>query len=228
LALVGFEDDLRFAIAHEARAHFDRETFAERVPHPLAKELALKISEETLKHTTNFLDAHAKIDRDRQEKVFSAFTDSDPRRIFSDTILGFAAAELSDFSQKLGQADPFSRLARRLSLWFKPSLDHSRYGIPLPEDGRAVRQTVVRLGDLLTSQDSKLKQLVRIWAGVIPVEASEDGLLHIKSLLTVFDARLSLDGVLGLEILGSLTGDLDSLDVDALNMFSGFRWSAER
>jgi hypothetical protein len=57
----------------------------------------------------------------QKRKVFSAFPETDPRRLLNDTIFGSAAAELSDVAQRLGEADPSSRLAVRLSLWFSAS-----------------------------------------------------------------------------------------------------------
>ena len=209
-------------------ARFDRRTVPKHTPNPLAVELAGKITAETQKTMSDIFDAHEKFDDQRQKKVFLAFAESDPRRIFSDTILGFAAAELSDFSQKLGQADPFSQLARRLSLWFKPFLDFSRYGVACPEDGQAVVKVVLGLVELLDDKGSpNFKKLVRIWAGDLPVEASEEGLRQIKSFVTAFE-RSHFDGILALEILGGLADDIDLLDLDALGVLSQLFGSLHR
>jgi hypothetical protein len=148
--------------------------------------LAAKISDATHKQLAQALDAVERIDDERQKKVFAAFPDPDPRRIFSDTVLGFAAAELSDLSQKLGQADPFSRLARRLSLWFKPSQDYSRYGIPLPNHSRAIADAAIRLIELVKDENTdNVKRLLRIWSGAEPIEASRGAIVGIRSLLSL-------------------------------------------
>jgi hypothetical protein len=55
----------------------------------------------------------------------------------------------------LGETDPFLRLARRLSLWFKPWLEFTRYGLPLASDGRAVALAVRRLVESISGDDAK-------------------------------------------------------------------------
>ena len=83
--------------------------------------------------------------RDRIDNfVLSAFAEPDPRRLLNETMFGLPAAALADVSQRLGDMDPFLRLAHRLSLWFKSSRDLSRYGI-VWQDGRAVRAAVLKL-----------------------------------------------------------------------------------
>ncbi|QHO77832.1 hypothetical protein ACH79_39755 [Bradyrhizobium sp. CCBAU 051011] len=97
----------------------------------------------------------------QKRKVFSAFPETDPRRLLNDTTFGSAAAELSDVAQRLGEADPFSRMAVRLSLWFKRYDDHSRYGFPLPHDGRSVTALVRRLAGTLECDDAdRIRRLI--------------------------------------------------------------------
>jgi hypothetical protein len=152
----------------------------------------------------------------RETKVFSAFAASDVRRLLNDTIVGFAAAELADVSQRLGEADPFSRLAGRLSLWFKRSNDLSRYGVPFPHDGRPVVDFVRRYAIALdTDAGSRLRRMVAIWTGDAAVRRSEEAIREIAFTPSAHRAALDqLDAVLAMEILGKLTDDIDDLDLD--------------
>jgi len=116
----------------------------------------------------------------------AAFPEGDPRRLLKDTILGFPAALLADVSNRLGKADPFAHLARRLSLWFKPQLDFSRYGLPLAADERAVTEAARRLADLMPGDGAEgLLRLLAIWAGEVSIKASVDG-----NLLLILPSRL--------------------------------------
>lgn len=162
--------------------------------------------------------------RDAQERsVFSAFPEADPRRLLNDTTFGSAAAELSDVAQSLGEADPFSRLAVRLSLWFKRFDDHSRYGLPLP-DGWAVVHLVRRLADGLGGDGAgNVKSLIAIWSGEVEVLAGREGIRALASLLAAPNSRFrndSLDVILALEILGALADDSENLDLDMIDEFA--------
>ncbi len=156
----------------------------------------------------------------REKKtVLAAFPEGDPRRLLKDTILGFPAALFADISRRMGEADPFSRLARRLSLWFKPFCEFSRYGLPLAADGSAVARAVRRLVDSISGDDAKrLQRLLAIWAGEASLEANEESVREILSLLFQFPKPDTggLDEVLGLEICSALADELDSLDVGTI------------
>jgi hypothetical protein len=205
------------ALLVQSHAHFDRQTLHKHTPDPKFTEMAAKLEDSTLTAITEqFLDAKETLDRAREEQVISAFADDDPRRLFKDTVIGFAAAELSDVSQKIGEADPFSRLARRLSLWFRLSFDYSRYGLPRSADSRVISEAVMRLAQLLEGGEAaRMKQLLHIWSGDIKVKANEDAVCHIPSLL-----HEGYEFILGLEICGCLAMDVDSLDVDTLDALS--------
>jgi hypothetical protein len=205
------------ALLVPSRARFEQVTWP--APHPDAVRLAAiadadgKLSQ-TLSSIVDGLDRRR---QSREEKVFSAFPGTDRRRLLNDTIIGFAAAELSDVSQRLGEADPFSRLAGRLSLWFKPSHDYSRYGIASAEDGTAVIDLVRRaVGKLDPDAAGRLKRLIDIWAGDVDVEMSVEAIEKIVSLAPLFEGSNSdrLDAVLAVEILGALADDLENLDID--------------
>jgi hypothetical protein len=205
------------ALLVPSRARFEPVTWPE--PHPDAVRLAAiadadgKLSQ-TLSSIVDGLDRRR---QSREEKVFSAFPGTDRRRLLNDTIIGFAAAELSDVSQRLGEADPFSRLAGRLSLWFKQSHDYSRYGIASAEDGRAVSDLVRRAtGKLDPDAAGRLKRLIEIWAGDVDVEMSVEAIEEIVSLVPLFEGSNNnhLDAVLAMEILGALADDLENLDID--------------
>jgi len=156
----------------------------------------------------------------QKRKVFSAFPETDPRRLLNDTIFGSAAAELSDVAQRLGEADPFSRMAVRLSLWFKRFDDFSRYGCPLPHDGWAVIRLVRRLAETLQSADAeRIKRLIAIWSGDVEVLLGREQVEALTSLLSAPDKQFRMDGldvILVLEILGELAGDSENFDVEML------------
>lgn len=156
----------------------------------------------------------------QKRKVFSAFPETDPRRLLNDTIFGSAAAELSDVAQRLGEADPFSRMAVRLSLWFKRFDDFSRYGCSLPHDGWAVIRLVRRLAETLQCDDAeRIKRLIAIWSGDVEVLLGREQVEALTSLLSAPDKQFrmdSLDVILVLEILGELAGDSENFDVEML------------
>jgi len=173
------------ALLVPSRARF--ESAPKHEPHPEAARLGAMISESLDKTLSNIVDGMERDRQLRQERVFSAFPESDPRRLLIDTIIGFASAELSDVSQRLGEADPFSRLAARLSLWFKQSTDFSRYGIPYAHDGWPVIYLVRRLADKLDVKGcEKIQRLIQIWSGGVEVERSEEGVEEIASLAPFF------------------------------------------
>jgi hypothetical protein len=211
------------ALLVPSRARFDPQSLPKWEPHPHAVALAAKVSPATQKHLQEALDAHGRLDQLREEHVFSAFSEHDPRRLFKDTTLAFSAAALADLSHRLGDADPFSRLAFRMSLWFKPWLDFSRYGIRQPGDGSVIVGAVRRAIEPFNDQHGlRIRRLIRIWAGDDSIEADEHGIRGIRSLISPFDGPDigGLDGVLALEIFGTLADNFDSLDVDTLNAIS--------
>jgi hypothetical protein len=205
------------ALLVPSRARFEPVTWSE--PHPDAVRLAaIADADGRLSQTlSSIVDGLDRRRQSREDKVFSAFRATDRRRLLNDTIIGFAAAELSDVSQRLGEADPFSRLAGRLSLWFKQSHDYSRYGIGLAEDGRAVIDLARRAtGKLDPDAAGRLKRLIEIWAGDVDVEMSVEAIDEIVSLVPLFERSNNdhLDAVLSVEILGALADDLENLDID--------------
>jgi hypothetical protein len=204
------------ALLVPSRARFEPVTWSE--PHPDAVRLAaIADADGRLSQTlSSIVDGLDRRRQSREGKVFSAFRATDRRRLLNDTIIGFAAAELSDVSQRLGEADPFSRLAGRLSLWFKQSHEYSRYGIGLAEDGRAVIDLVRRAtGKLDPDAAGRLKRLIEIWAGDVDVEMSVEAIDEIVSLVPLFERSNNdhLDAVLAVEILGALA-DLENLDIN--------------
>ena len=144
---IGLKEICSLALLIPSGAHFDRETLPKYEPNPTAVAVGEKLGQDEAfnKHMGELLEAHDRVERARQEAVPAAFPEGDPRRVLKDTILGFPAALFADLSRRLGDADSLSRLARRLSLWFKPFREFSRYGLPLAEDGRAVAGLVRRL-----------------------------------------------------------------------------------
>jgi hypothetical protein len=144
---IGLKEICALALLVPSWARFDGETLPKYEPNPTAVAVAEKLNQDEAfnKYMEEFLDAHDRVERARQEAVPAAFPEGDPRRLLKDTILGFPAALFADVSRRLGEADPLSRLAHRLSLWFKPFVEFSRYGLPPAEDGRAVTGLVLRL-----------------------------------------------------------------------------------
>jgi hypothetical protein len=207
-------------------AHFDRETLPKYEPNPTAVAVGEKLGQDEAfnKHMGELLEAHDRVERARQEAVPAAFPEGDPRRVLKDTILGFPAALFADLSRRLGDADPLSRLARRLSLWFKPFREFSRYGLPLAEDGRAVAGLVRRLVATGSIEGGEsLQRLLAIWAGEVSLEADKESIDEILSLLREFpiSAKGGLVRVVGLEICGALADEIDSLDVDTIEALFG-------
>src|SRR5882672_8710613 len=114
---IGPAEVCALALLVPSRARFEPITWPEA--HPEAVRLAAMVDADgKLSQTlSSIVDGLGRRQKSREDKVFSAFPGADRRRLLIDTIIGFAAAELSDISQRLGEADPFSRLAGRLSLW---------------------------------------------------------------------------------------------------------------
>lgn len=218
---IGLKEICALALLVPSGAGFDQKSLPEFEPHPVAVALGQKLGQNEAfnKVMREAVEAERKVEDARQELIPAAFPTGDPRRILKDTIFGFAAALVADVSLRLGEADPYSRLARRLSLWFKPWQDFSRYGIPLPHEARSVARAVQRLVELVPGDDAeRLKRLFAIWAGDASVEASEDGVREVVSLL-VREPRRELDGlahIVGLEICGALVREIDLLDVDTI------------
>jgi hypothetical protein len=218
---IGLKEICALALLVPSAAHFDRENVPKYEPDPTAVALGQMVRNETFnKALQENIEAHHRMERARQEEIPAAFPEGDPRRLLKDTILGFPAALLADVSQQLGDADPFLRIARRLSLWFKPSREFSRYGLPLAADGRAVANGVLCLADSIPGDGAKRSQrrLLAIWAGKVSVEATDEGVHEILSLLFQSPRQDvgGLDAVLGLEICGALAEEIDSLDVGTI------------
>jgi hypothetical protein len=144
---ISLNDICALALLTGSSAHFDPSSLPSFEPHPAAVALADKINKdgELDRHLTAIADAIENDREKRKEAIHSAFPEDDPRRLLKDTIFGFAAAELSDTAQKMGDADPFTRIAHRLSLWFRSSYDYTRYGLRLAENGLAIERAVKRL-----------------------------------------------------------------------------------
>jgi hypothetical protein len=215
---IGPKEVCALALLVPSRARF--EPAIKHEPHPEAARLGAMMGESLGKTLSDIADTMERHRQLRQERVFSAFPETDPRRLLIDTIVGFAAAELSDVSQRLGEADPFSRLAARMSLWFKQASDLSRYGIPYPHDGWPVIYLALRLaGKLDVKGCEKIQRLIQIWSGDVEVDRSDEGLEEIASLAPFLGGSNTdhLDALLALEIYGALAGDLDDLYSDALD-----------
>jgi hypothetical protein len=217
------KDICALALLVRSHAHFDAKIPQKHPDHPL---VALAVAAGEKLNDTAFSELMEKIsdadrvrERTREEIVFAAFSESDPRRILKDTIIGFAAAALADVSRRLGEADPFSRLARRLSLWFKPYHDYSRYGLPLTNESTIEAAVHKGLLSVTSGDDGKrILRLIDIWAGNVTVEASEEGIREILSLVSPMPAADldGLDGVLVLETYGALADDIESGDLATL------------
>ncbi len=214
---IGLKEICALALLIPSRAQFDRETLPKHEPDPTAVAFGQMLGQDEAfnKHMEEVFDAHDRVERARQEAVPAAFPEGDPRRLLKDTILGFPAALFADVSRRLGQDDPFSRLARRLSLWFKPFREFSRYGLPLAANGTAVTGAVRRLVQSIPGNGREaLRRVLAIWAGEVSLKADEEGVREILSLLFQFPKPDTggLDCVLGLEICGALTNEINSLD----------------
>jgi hypothetical protein len=216
---IGLKEICALALLVPSRACFDRQTLPKREPNPTAVAFGQRLSEDTIKRMNKIFEAQDRVERLRQQSVPAAFPEGDPRRLLKDTILGFPAALLADVSRRLGEADPFSRIARRLSLWFKPFKEFSRYGLPLASDGRAVARLVGRLINSVPDEDAKrFQRLFAIWAGEVSLAANEESVREIQSLLFQFPKPDTggLDAVLGLEICSSWADEIDSLGVETI------------
>jgi hypothetical protein len=214
---IGPKEVFTLALLVPSRARF--EPAIKRELHPEAARLGAMMGGRLGKTLSDIVDG-MESDRKLRQESFSAFPETDPRRLLIDTIIGFAAAELSDVSQRLGEADPFSRLAARMSLWFKQSNDLSRYGIPFAHDGWPVIHLVRRLADKLDVKGcEKIQRLIQIWSGDVEVGRSDEGLEEIASLAPFLGGSNTdhLDALLALEIYGALAGNLDDLYSDALD-----------
>jgi len=116
---IGPREICSLALLVPSRAHL--ESFPKPAPPPEIVRLVevANASGELNRLMVGILDNIECRQEAQKRKVFSAFPETDPRRLLNDTTFGSAAAELSDVAQRLGEADPFSRMAVRLSLWFK-------------------------------------------------------------------------------------------------------------
>ncbi len=214
---VGLKEICALALLVPSQARFDRETLPKHEPHPTAVAFGQMLGQDEAfnKRMEEVFEAQNRVERARQEAVPAAFPEGDPRRLLKDTILGFPAALFADVSRRLGEADPLSRLAWRLSLWFKFYREFSRYGLPRAAAGRAVADAVHRLVESISSDRTKrLQRLFAIWAGELSLKADEESVREILSLLFQFPKPDTggLDCVLGLEICGALANEINSLD----------------
>ena len=223
---VSLKDILALAVMVPSQAHFELRVFPKRERDPGAVDVAhIMGKDENLNRSLNaFFEAHENVERLRQQFVFDAFPGGDARRILKDTIFGFSAALLSDVSLRLGESDPFLRIARRLSLWFKPFLDFSRYGLlPVAEPARVVDLVRRLAGSVPAHESDKCQRLIAIWAGEKSVEATEKGIIEILSLVSPFSQESTdgLDAVLALATYSALTSRIESLDLDSSQALFG-------
>jgi len=220
---ITLNDVCALALLARSSARFDQSTLPRFEPHPTAVLLAKRLGGEFDRIISARLD-YIDNERDRRElAISSAFPESDPRRLFKDTIFGFAAAELSDSAQKMGDADPFTRLAHRLSLWFRPSYDFRRYGLCLPENGLAIARTARKLIDTFQNEFAeRLGTLIDIWSGEISVKADKENIEKIFSQLSIVRAVSigGLDNILALETLAELSKEVDKLDIETTEALS--------
>ena len=183
---IGQKEVCALALLVPSGARF--EPVIEPEPHPDAVRFAAMADGKLNETLAGIVDGIDRRRRFQEQKVFSAFPEADPRRSLIDMILGFAAAELADVSQRLGEADPFLRLSVRLALWFRQSHDYSRYGIPLANDGRSVVNLVRQLAEKLDPDVAgKIKRLIQIWAGDVVVEQNDKSIREIASLWSPFE-----------------------------------------
>ena len=207
------------ALALLVPSHARFEEAPKHEPHPEAARLGAMMGD-TL---GRMVEAKSLWDRLQEARIFSAFPETDLRRILADTILGSAAAELLDVSQRLGEADPFSRLAGRLSSGSSSRVTTRGTGLPCPGMGGLSSTWFVGAAEKLDPDAaSKIKRLIQIWAGDAEVERSEEGIKEIASLFSFFESSNTgyLDVVLAMEILGTLVDGVDELDTDSLEKFS--------
>ena len=218
---LGLREICALALLVPSRAHFPRSSLPKHEPDPIAVAAGAMLSEEFNRH----MEEIGKADDAREKirvKLYSIFPERDPRVILKDTILSFATIQLLDLSQHLSDSDPFSRLARRLCLWFKPWLDFSRYGIEMAANGSAIIGAVRHAVKAYNGDDSaRIQNIVRIWSGEVPVEPNATAIKEIASLFK----HGHLESLLVLESFTALLEDIDSLSRDALEEISeGLKW----
>jgi hypothetical protein len=220
---ITLNDICALALLTTSSARFDQATFIKIEPHPDAVAVAEKLSRSDAfnRHLEEMLD-HFDRKRDQREKVVELiFPENDTRRLLKDTIFGFPAAELYDIAQRMADADPFTRISSRLSLWFRSTYDFRRYGLRLAENGLAIERLVTKL---IQSQQGevadRLAGLIAIWTGDAPVIADKENiqqiLLHVLAPHGVSIG--GLDKIVALEAVAALSGEVDKLGVEAAAM----------
>jgi hypothetical protein len=194
------------ALVIPCSARFEKEIF-EPVPHPMAD-----VAEQLARKLGSSLDetfAEIMLARERlSELVLKSFARTDPRQLLNDTVLGLAAAVLADLSSRLGSDDPFFRLAQRLSLYFRPFLEFSRYGVEYPAGGRSVSSAVLKLTERFSGDDVSAGELLRIWAGRQEVERTTEGIENIRRLAGEFPSLPASVLLIKAEICSSLMQQL--------------------
>lgn len=222
---ITLEDVCALALLAQSSARFDSSTFLKFEPHPTAVEFAKKVgaSSQLDKVIGEFLDSIEEKRKFRETLVNSVFPRDDPRRLLKDTIFGFSAALLSDTAQKLGDADPYTRVARRLGLWFRQTGDFTRYGVPLAENRKAIADAAKGLTRQVNDHYApNLEKLLQIWAGDVAVNADKQSIERICTLLAGTSRRWigGLDSLIALEALTSLCESVEDLDTETIDELS--------
>ncbi|WP_316191873.1 MULTISPECIES: hypothetical protein [unclassified Bradyrhizobium] len=230
---IGPREIYSLALLVPARPRLERFDKPEPPPEIARLAKAINANGELDRTVVGIVDNLERIREDQRQKVFKAFPDGDPRRLLNDTIFGSAAAELSDVSRRLGEADPFSRLAVRLSLWFRGFDDYSRFGLSLPHDGSAVMDLVCGLAKNLESSEAEnIRALIGFWSGENEISLGREGIEALTALLPPPHKHHHadyLDVLLVLEILGSLAGESEEFDVETAKEFSrALEWLPRR
>jgi hypothetical protein len=217
------DDVCALALLTESAAHFDPSSLPKFEPDPRATAAAAVIDKDgQLSRHLEAIGDYIEGERDRREQAVGlVFPEGDPRRLLKDTIFGFAAAELHDTAQRTGDADPFTRISNRLSLWFRPNYDFRRYGLHLADSGLAIKRLVRKLAEAQKSEDADdLTSLVALWAGDVPVIADREGVLKI-----VFQDSMprvgGLSSVLAFETMAALSKEVDKLDIETAKVLAG-------
>lgn len=143
-----------------------REEAITNEPAPIGEDLRANLRAGLLK----MVEAQEQERSARQGLIFEAFGADDPRRLLVETIVGVPAARLAHMSIRLGESDPFLRLAKRLWVWFSPRDRMTRYGVPIRLEAAAlVRRLVVELAGKLDGPHAPDHRAALLaWAGERP------------------------------------------------------------
>jgi hypothetical protein len=207
---ITLDDICALALLAASSAHFDSSTLPKVEPHPDAVARSLIETAHSIGISEKPSIILKKKRDQRGRAVDLAFPENDPRRLLRDTIFGFAAAELYDIAQRMGDADPFARISNRLSIWFRSTYDFRRYGLRIAENRSAIARLARKLAQSQQGEVAdRLTGLIAIWAGDVPVIADKENIRRIF-LQTSIPHAVSiggLDNIVALEALAALSED---------------------